>query len=471
MNFVNPSFFAYLVMAAYPLLGLIFDARLPRHKAILATMLVGFLFLPSVQVDLGGALFWNRTSAPFFVILVGVIFRDGALLSELRFRRFDIPMLVWCLVPIASSVTAGFGAYDGLSQAFYQAIQWGGPYFLGRLHFRTKEQLYDLARFIFIGGLIYIPLCLFEVRMSPMLHNTFYGFHQHDFAQTIRGSLYRPMVFLQHGLMVAMWVGMTTYLGWVLTKVGGGIRFLGVSAKFWPPIMMASLLLMQSFGAMLLVGTAVGLTSLSRATQGKTLLLVLAFIPAAWSLTRSTGILPSSAIPDVASVIEADRANSLDFRLDAEDRLINHAWKQALFGWSPGGFNRTADAPGKRGQVVADGLWIISFAAFGFVGLAAMLLFHLVPFLIVLREVPPRRWESEPLTWVIGSMGIIIAIISVDNLMNSMVNPLFLVMMGALSTVLSRPGWDNPDDEVDLPAAPEGEPSRFGRLLGTRTEP
>jgi len=103
--------------------------------------------------------------------------------------------------------------------------------------------------------------------------------------------------------------------------------------------------------------------------------------------------------------------------------------------------------------------------------LAAMLLFHLVPFLIVLREVPPRRWESEPLTWVIGSMGIIIAIISVDNLMNSMVNPLFLVMMGALSTVLSRPGWDNPDDEVDLPAAPEGEPSRFGRLLGTRTEP
>ena len=55
---------------------------------------------------------------------------------------------------------------------------------------------------IFIGGLLYVPLCLFEIRMSPQLHKLVYGFHQHIFAQTFRFEGWRPTVFLQHGLAV-----------------------------------------------------------------------------------------------------------------------------------------------------------------------------------------------------------------------------------------------------------------------------
>ncbi|MHC4823540.1 MAG: hypothetical protein ACYTEP_05930, partial [Planctomycetota bacterium] len=316
----DPSFLAYMVMALFPLVGLTYDAILPRHKAILATLLTGFLFLPSISIDLGGAIYWNRNTAPVLVALLGVLFRDVRRFADTRFRWFDLPMLTWCLVPFASSVTAGFGAYDGFSQAFYQSLQWGGPYLLGRLHFRTKEQLYDLARLLFLGGLIYLPLCIFEVRMSPMLHNLLYGFHQHDFVQTVRGSFYRPMVFLQHGLMVAMWIGMTTYLGWVLTSVGAGARILNLSPRIWPPIMALTLVMMQSLGAVLLLAMVGAITLFSKATQGKTLLLVLALLPAAWSVARSTGALPSGAVIGVAKVIADDRQDSLVFRLDAEDR-------------------------------------------------------------------------------------------------------------------------------------------------------
>ena len=36
---------------------------------------------------------------------------------------------------------------------------------------------------LLIGGLIYIPFCLFEIKMSPQLHKWVYGYHQHAFDQ------------------------------------------------------------------------------------------------------------------------------------------------------------------------------------------------------------------------------------------------------------------------------------------------
>src|SRR5439155_21163091 len=70
----------------------------------------------------------------------------------------------------------------------------------------------------FIGGLVYVPLCWFEVRMSPQLHVWVYGVRHHAFVQQMRDGGYRPMVFMQHGLMVAMWMAMTSLIGCWLWK-------------------------------------------------------------------------------------------------------------------------------------------------------------------------------------------------------------------------------------------------------------
>lgn len=465
------SFAADAAMALYPLVGLLFDAFLPRHRAVVATMLAGFLFLPSIQYDLVGALYWNRTTAPFFVVLLGILWRDLHLLAAFRLRWFDLPMLAWVIAPLPASITSGMGAYDGFSQTFYQFLQWGGPYLVGRLYFTDRTHLFDLARMIFLGGIIYLPLCLFEVRFSPMLHNLLYGFHQHDFVQTVRGSFYRPMVFLQHGLMAAMWMGMATLLGWSLSRARLGFRPLGVPMMAIPLVMGVSLLLMQSLGAVVLMLCAFGLIHLARLTHGKTWILIFALLPTLWSVTRATGTMPTSTITKTARAVSAARAESLEFRLDAEDRLVRHAWRRPIFGWSPSGFNRTGDAPGRHGQVVADGLWIIAFSAYGMVGLIAMLMFHFMPVWITLRAVPPWRWVQDPAALVLGVMAVMVAAISVDNILNAMINPLFLLMMGALPTVLMQPGWDAFDDEEDEEAAappqqPEEESTRFRRLLG-----
>jgi O-antigen ligase len=465
----DPNFMAYLVMGLFPIMALIFDAYLPRHKAVAASLMAGFLFLPTAQIDIGGALYWNRTTAPVFVVFAGILMRDGALLRTFRFRWFDLPMLGWCLAPLFAAVLNGLGLYEGASLGFYQLIGWGGPYFIGRLHFRSKEQLVDLAKILFIGGMIYTPLCALEIRLSPMLHSMLYGFHQHSFAQTVRGSLFRPTVFLSHGLTVGMWMAMTTYLGWVLSSTKLGSNYFGLPSKFWLLCVAIVFIACQSMGATFLAIAIWMLTVIARRTQGKTLLLLFALIPITWAVTRTTGILETSTLSDASSMIDEERARSLTFRLDAEDKLIRYAKEQPIFGWSNRAFNVVNNDRGREISVVADGLWIISFSAYGLIGLASMLLMYLVPILIVLKHAPPKLWIKEPMMLLTGSFAMVIGAVAIDSVTNAQLDPMFLLIMGAAPSALLAPLHEKPPHN---PAAAFIGPQlpavrRYGRVFGT----
>lgn len=462
---------ALLVSAMYPLLGLIFDAQLPRHRAVLATMLFGFLFLPSLEFDVGGVLYWNRNTAPVFVVLIGILFRDGALLSSFRLRWFDAPILVYCTVPIFTAMDNGYGFKEGCVLSFYQALRWAGPYFIARLHFQTKEQLLDLAYALFIGGLIYVPLCLFEIRFSPVLHHHIYGFNQHSFAQSVRGSTYRPIVFLQHGLMVGMWMAMTAFLGWSLGVAGKLGRFMGVPLKLAAPIMFLVLVAMQSLGALILCVVIWFFVLIGRRTGVKFFLLSLAILPLVWTSARTTGALPTSTIIDASFFVSSDRARSLETRLNAEDSLSRHAMRKPLLGWSTRGFNRAEEDGSAQ---TADGLWLIVFSTYGLIGLVSILLIFFVPGYLALRHAPPRRWKEEPMMFLAGAMGAIAIALSLDNLLNSMINPMFTMMLAALPSVICRPEWgeDEPEIEQETFVDQPGEDfaPRYGRLLGQPAE-
>jgi hypothetical protein len=459
------TFFGIFVMATFPLIGLLFDALLPRHRAVLATLLFGFLFLPSVEIDFLEVILLNRRTYPILVVLMGVFVRDWALLVRLRPRWFDLPIIVWCLVPFASAVTNGYGAREGFSLVLYQSLRWGGAYFLGRLHFQTKEQLLDLAKALFLGGIIYLPLCLFEIRMAPVLHYYLYGFNQHSFLQSIRGDHYRPIVFLQHGLMVAMWMAMTAYLGWVLGSARFLGRFLGLSLKVIPVLMAITVLVMQSYAAIVFGFTAVAATIFSRNTRSKSVFLVLAVVPILWAAVRTTGVLSTTTLARATSVISPERAQSFTFRLHAEDAVAAHVLRQPIFGWSTRGFNKMSDGSSE----VVDGLWIIAFGEYGLVGLMAVLLLHLVPFLIVIYKVPPKRWRDDPFAFLAGAMGVVIVIIAMDNVFNAMVNPMFLLLIGALPALVTRANWysDSEPSKAIKPTWRASDPFPFKRGFGT----
>ena len=86
------------------------------------------------------------------VTLFQNLYRTKLSLFPIRIRipvlscdHIDIPVVVWCLVPMASSLTNGLGAYDGASFILQRVLMWGVPYFIGRLYFNDPQSLRELA--------------------------------------------------------------------------------------------------------------------------------------------------------------------------------------------------------------------------------------------------------------------------------------------------------------------------------------
>ena len=182
-----------------PVVILLFSA-LPARRAVLASYILGWLFLPVFKYDLPALPPYSKLTATSYGILMAVFLFDARRVLSFKMHPLDLPMVAWCLCPLVTSLTNGLGVYDGLSSVLDQTLTWGVPYFIGRLYFRRPEDLRELAIALVIGGMLYLPLCLWEIRMSPRLHQLVYGFRQHSFAQTVRFGGWRPMLFMQHGL-------------------------------------------------------------------------------------------------------------------------------------------------------------------------------------------------------------------------------------------------------------------------------
>lgn len=445
MNPWSTTIFAHLAMAAFPLLGIVIGAMVTsRHRAILLTLMLGFLFLPSTAYEFG-PLHWTRWTAPILTCFLMVLLFDSGRLQSLRAQLSDLPMLMWCLSPGLSSLSNGLGAYDATKAVVYQAIVWGGIYLLGRLYFTDREALLDLARYIVYGCLIYMPLCLFEFRFSPQLHLKLYGFHQHEFQQSIRSIGYRPMVFLQHGLMASMWMGMGAFLAGVLTKAKLLPKMLGFPPMLWTLALTATFLLMQSFGAVALLLGAWLILWITLNMRSRFALIALALLPTLWAGLRTTDLVSTKPLVAAAAAVSPDRAVSLGSRLGAEDELIHHVQGRMLFGWSAWGRDRQIN---DDTTVVIDGLWVLTLSRNGLFGLLSLLLVWLVPCLAVLRRFRAEEWREDPAILVVGAFTIIVAISMVDNLLNAMLILPFLLLLGALPKALEGESFE-PSDAVE----------------------
>lgn len=461
----NANLLAGLFLAAFVPFALFLDAVLPRHRAVLATMLLGVLFMPWASVDLGGLLDWNRRSAITIAVFLGMMLRDPDRLGRYRFHPIDLPILCYCvLFPVLTSVSNGLGIYDGLSGALKMSLWLAGPYFIGRLFFETPEQRRDLARAVLLGALIYVPFCAWEIRMSPQLHSMLYGFMQHEFQQSVRGSLYRPMVFMQHGLMVAMWIAGGCLFAWLLRVNRDPWRPFGLTLGLLGSGLLLVLVAMQSLGATILTLAFLGTIWFVRRSNARWPLLMLAIVPLIWTGARVSGLLDSQRLGDLISLFSPDRARSFASRLYTEDVLVSNTLQQRpLTGLGTWGADRTIMIDGREQYIVVDGFWVIAFSRYGFLGLAAFMLAHFLPAWRVLRRTRPSDWSRVPDHGVVAALAVVFTIVAIDNLMNAMFNPLFMAIAGALVTA---PAEGEVEEEPEMEYAGLGHEGPFARVLG-----
>jgi len=108
------------------------------------------------------------------------------------------------------------------------------PYFIGRVYFTDAESVRELAIGFFISGLIYIPICLFEIRMSPQLSKWLYGFDAGFSGQRLGG--WRPTGLMASGLMLGMWMTAASLCAvWLwYTEVSNGSAATRRERSLWP---------------------------------------------------------------------------------------------------------------------------------------------------------------------------------------------------------------------------------------------
>ncbi|MEM1355045.1 MAG: O-antigen ligase domain-containing protein [Planctomycetota bacterium] len=421
-----------VALLGWPLVAVALFAWLRPKAAVLVTLLGGWMLLPMTGLIFPG-LFLTKPVSISFGLVLGVVLFHPSKLTQFRPRWFDLPMFVLVVVtPLASSLLNGLGLNDGRYELLKMLNLWGVPYLVGRLYFKTQEDLLYLSKGFFFAGLAYVPLVLFEMRFSPQLHMMVYGRHQHRFDQVMRFGMYRPMVFLQHGLMLATWMAMATLCGYWLWMKGHLKRIGPVPMSFVVGFMLCVVVLCVSTGSTLLLLIGLVLLHASSYLQTRVLVLLLLLAVPGYMLVRGLSVWDAGEAVEVARLIDPGRASSLGTRIQSENLLVEHVRERFFFGW--GGHNRYRDIASGQ-DIVVDGAWVFYYARNGLVGLLALIGVLLTPAAMVLWR-GQRVWKSRAYA-APEALCVVTLLFAIDCLPNAMISPPYLLAGGALASVFA----------------------------------
>jgi len=450
---MTPNVLAQLALLGYPALVLVLFALMPLRKAIVTAMVGGWLFLPTVKMAVVGIPDYDKIVATNCAVGLGCLIWASRDLFALRPRWFDLPILLWCLAPSLSSLANGLGTYDAGSVGFRQVLVWLVPYCIGRAFFKDTNALRQLAVAFVIGGLVYIPFCLLEVRLSPQLNYWIYGFHQNQFWRNLRLDGYRPVVFMNNGLMVGMWMATATVITfWLWLSREKRVLRLPYPLVFGTLLIVT--VLCKALYAIMLMLLALSLLLVARYAKTLVPAIILLLAVPGYMALRGLQVVPAEVITQQAEpLFGSDRANSLGARLSQEDYMIRHAAERPVFGW--GGYRRSWPVDSYTGEYQIrglDGLWTIIIGQNGLYGVGLLFATLLTPVAVVLFRKQAASWGSSDYA-AYEVLSISLLIFTCDCLLNGMFNPLFLVIAGAITT---RPASSTlPEPALNLTELPQ----------------
>ena len=434
---------AQLVMILWlPIVFYLFRIHSLR-KAVIISFIGGLLFLPErAGFRLPLIPDYQGMVATCYGISLAILAYDFQRLKEFKLEWIDIPMLIWCISPVFSSLSNDLGLYDGINEAITQTVTWGLPYFLGRFYLNSLTAQRDLAVSIIKGGLIYVPLCLYEGRMSPQLHNMLYGYYPHPsgIAQSYRLGGFRPMVFMEHGLMVGMWMMIVALIGFWLWKAKSITRIWNIPMEGVVILCTLTFIWCRSTGAYgyLLYGLIILFSAKWLRTSVPLLLLAIAIIY--YLYTSTTGHFQSEGIVSlVGEVINPERAQSLEYRFDNEALLADRARDRIIFGWGGWGRNRLYEENWHgifEDVAITDSLWILAFGINGLVGLVSLIGSLILPITFFSFSSYPAKTWFDPKVAPAAALTVALLLFVLDSLLNDMFNPIFPLISGGLSGLI-----------------------------------
>jgi hypothetical protein len=429
----------YLMMYGILLFAIQMFGKYPARIAVIIVMVSGWILLPQAHLSgLPHIPYNTKIEAISLSILLAVAVKDPKIFGTLKLSWVDIPIICWSIAPFFSSLTNDLGPYDGLNVLESQTIQFGVPYFLGRVYFGNYTALKELAMGLVLGAIIQLPLVVVELVMSPQMHTWVYGWYPHDFMQAARDGGYRPSVFMSHGLELAIWNSAALFMGWQLylkKVIPNTIPFLKIPTM--PTLIIFTLVFIRckSSGALALFFLAMLLMTLASLAKSKLPLILVLILPFLYMNVRGTGAWDGKSLVDLSTAISgAGRASSLAFRMYNENLLVQKAQERIIFGWGEYGRSFVYDSDG-RPLSVPDGRWIIYLGTTGVFGLLSFCGFMLIPAFLFFQKCPYAKLATPEVVSA-SCFAIFLGITMIDNLFNAMNNPVLIVAAGGLSSLV-----------------------------------
>jgi len=426
----NPNTFAYIALLGWPLIALILFLSLRASSAAFCCLLLPQLFLPvQAQIKI-------EFLPPIDKVMVGnLVLLGGCLIfaTPSRQKYFGTTLslvLLYCLSPLVTGFfnsspagagvvyIPGVGLYDACSAIRDQTIGLI-PFFVGYRYFRSEAQVREFLSFFVAAVSLYSLLLLFEVRFSPQLHYWFYGYYPSEFVQEVRDGGFRPMAFMGHGLTAASLVANAAIAAATIARFRSGPKHrLNHKGIF---LYLNFVLLVSKSLAATVYSTVLGSAVLFLKPRNVTLLAcLLAVASLTYPALRIVEVFPTGVAVDLARQVSNDRARSLEYRFANEEVLLDRANQQPLYGWGRYGRNRVFDPDTGKDLAVTDGLWIITFGQYGWLGFIGQ--FGLLS-LGIFRALQAGRRLSGDISFLLAGLAATLAAIMINLIPNASLLP------------------------------------------------
>ena len=422
------NMFASVILLAWlPIIVIVYN-MLPPKKAVIYLFVFSWLFLPNGGYALPGLPDYTKMSATVVGVLLCTVAFDFGRLISIRPRWFDVPVLIWTFGAFVTALVNGLTPYDAISATTVELMDYGFPYLVGRAYMTDADSLKELTEAIAIGGLCYIPFCLFEIRFSPILSATIYGISAWE---GTRFGGFRPKVFFHNGLTLANWMMNASLISCILWHSGALKSIRGFGFGKLVLALLTTTVLCKSTGATCLLAFGLIIYWVTMWIKKPILIWVIIAISPIYCVTRTFEIWSGMQVVDAARATVGDeRADSFLYRLNMERQLADRALERPIFGW--GQFNRfqVTDATGKT-VTVPDGYWIIAFGTQGAIGLVSFLCIFLLPMVVTLRRYPMATWRDPAVVPIVG-LALMLVLTMIDCLSNALLMPIFPMAMAGI---------------------------------------
>ncbi len=453
-----PNGIAYLMLLAWPFLCLVLFRTQSVERAIVWSILGGYLLLPPLaEFNLPLVPAMDKVSIPNLSVLAILVFATAhkvQLLPEGRIARILVAIFILCAIPTvltnpepilfevlrdADPILFLIDALPGQSVRDIGSVLIGQvltivPFLIARQFLSSELGLREILTALMAGALVYSIPSLIEIRFSPQTNVWIYGFFQHSFEQTMRAGGFRPIVFLPHGLWLALFVCTATIAAATLARNTPPIN--RWKALLWTLYLFVFLLLCKSAASIAYGLLLVPFVYFAPRRWMIMLATVFAFVAVTYPMLRNFDLVPTDAIVGKVAEVNPLRAQSLGFRFDNEAQLLDRAAEKPAFGWSGWGRSLVRDPEDGEILTIPDGRWIIVFGSFGWLGYIGEFGLLSLPLLLLGRHALRNR-DVEPSPYI-GAVALILGITLMDMLLNATLTPFTWLTAGAVLGYVER---------------------------------